>query len=188
MRVLSKIISQRLRSFSTSAETGVPLIFVSKSSDSRMFTGYLQTLMGSGSLGNETDHLLVRSMAQSPGYTTPLMVPMMVGTTGSGINVVSFHAVPDILDLPLKVDIFDGRNQKEIGHSALPADVDHEILQMIFWGYGGFKAHNIWLADVDRLVKFRTPEIENLYMKTFEKMTGIHFYETRGERRARIRI
>ncbi|MEM0155626.1 MAG: DNA double-strand break repair nuclease NurA [Thermoplasmataceae archaeon] len=175
--------------FHISAEVEVPLVFVSKSSDSRVFTRYLQTLIGdSGRFGDETDHLLVRSIAQSHGYTTPIMMPMKIGATGRRINVVSFHAVPDTIDLPLKVDIFNGKKQEEIIESPIPVEVNREILSMIFWGYGGIKAHNIWLADVDRLVKFKTPEIENLYMKTFEKMTGIHFYETRGERRARIRI
>lgn len=175
--------------FQASSEKDIPLIFISKSSDSRMFVKYLQGLSDDRSgYGDETDHLLVRSMAKTAGYTTPLQVPMYAGRERKRINVVTFHAVPDTIDLPMKVDIFSGKYQKENAHGTIPVSVRNDILEMIFWGYGGIKAHNIWLADVDRLVKFRTPEIENLYMKTFERMTGIHFYETRGERRARIRI
>jgi len=175
--------------FEVASETGVPLVFVSKSSDSRMFIRYLQGIIGDPARRvEETDHLLVRSMSKFSGYTTPLIVPMKMGGENRMVNVVTFHAVPDTMDLPIKVDIYSPSAQKVQSDGPKPASVSKDILNMIFWGYGGLKAHNIWLADVDRLVKFRTPEIENLYMKTFERMTGIQFYETRGERRARIRI
>jgi hypothetical protein len=175
--------------FGIASETGVPLVFVSKSSDSRMFVRYLQGMMGDPARKTEeTDHLLVRSMARFSGYTTPLIVPMKIGAENRKVNVVTFHAVPDTMDLPIKVDVYSGSAQDIVSDRPKPALVSEALLNMIFWGYGGLKTHNIWLADVDRLVKFRTPEIENLYMKTFERMTGIQFYETRGERRARIRI
>ena len=175
--------------FGIASETGVPLVFVSKSSDSRMLIRYLQGMMGDPARKTEeTDHLLVRSMARFSGYTTPLIVPMKIGAENRKVNVVTFHAVPDTMDLPIKVDVYSGSAQDMVSDGPKPAPVSEDLLNMIFWGYGGLKAHNIWLADVDRLVKFRTPEIENLYMKTFERMTGIQFYETRGERRARIRI
>ena len=175
--------------FGIASETGVPLVFVSKSSDSRMFVRYLQGMMGDPARKTEeTDHLLVRSMARFSGYTTPLIVPMKIAAENGKVNVVTFHAVPDTMDLPIKVDVYSGSAQDIVSDRPKPALVSEALLNMIFWGYGGLKTHNIWLADVDRLVKFRTPEIENLYMKTFERMTGIQFYETRGERRARIRI
>ncbi len=172
-----------------SSETGVPLVFISKSSDSRMFIQHLQGIIGdTARRTEETDHLLIRSMAKFSGYSTPLLVPMKPVPTNVKYNIVSFHAVPDVVDLPLKIDVFTGDSQEVHTDAPIPVSVNEDLLNMVFWGYGGIKAHNIWLADIDRLVKFRTPEIENLYMKTFERMTGIQFYETRGERRARIRI
>ena len=38
------------------------------------------------------------------------------------------------------------------------------------------------------MVKFRAAEMENVYMKAFESEIGVEFYETRGERRARLRV
>ena len=35
---------------------------------------------------------------------------------------------------------------------------------------------------VSDMVKFRTDEVERIYMATFERIIGIPFYETRGER------
>ena len=68
------------------------------------------------------------------------------------------------------------------------SDISENIRNLLFWGYGGLKVHNIWLSRVDDLVKFRSEETENVFMRAFEKEIGISLYETRGERRARIRI
>ena len=62
------------------------------------------------------------------------------------------------------------------------------IVDTIFWAYAGQKVYNIWLSKVDNMVKFRSEEVEKIYMRQFEKTIGIPMYETRGERRARIRI
>jgi len=62
------------------------------------------------------------------------------------------------------------------------------VLKVMIYGYTGYKVYNLWLSDIDNMVKFRKNEVENVYLKEFERVVGIPFYETRGERRARIRI
>ena len=59
---------------------------------------------------------------------------------------------------------------------------------MVYGGYAGLKLHNIWLAKVDRKVRISRQESENVFMKMFEDMVGMQMIESRGERRARIRI
>lgn len=182
-------------------DNNIPMVFIAKSSETSVLRRYLLEGLKDHGLSDEemkdeklqkrTDHLLVKSFADSSGYTTPLRVTMDTGKNDAGIqnlNVVTFHALPDHNDLPVKVDLVLPEAQDEVLKQASEYRVPDRILDMIFWGYGGLKTHNIWLADVDREVKFRQREVEELYMKTFEKIIGIAFYETRGERRARIRI
>lgn len=182
-------------------EQKLPLVFIAKSSESMIFRRFLldkiqnEILDDNGkkeeSVVRRTDHLLLKSFANESGYTVPLALPYRTdkGVMGtSHVNVVSFHALPDINDLPIKIDLVLPEVQSMELKGPTEFDVDTDLIDMIFWGYGGLKTHNIWLADVDREVKFGHKEVENLYMRTFEKIIEIPFYETRGERRARIRI
>lgn len=184
----------------TCIERKIPLVFIAKSSESKIFKNFLlrsinmeksEAVTGEMKSAN-TDHYLVRSLADSPGYTTPLVVPINMkwnhDTDKEKLNVVTFHALPRIDDLPIKVDVIVPEAQEFSHERTEKFQIGEKIIDMIFWGYGGLKTHNIWLADIDRLVKFKTKEVEEVYMKTFERKTGIQFYETRGERRARLRI
>lgn len=179
------------------SDKGIPVIFMAKSSESKLFRTYLLGLVrqeqrGPGLLEREeklnaSDHFLVKSLAKFPGYTVPLLqaVPKIWGE--GKFPVLTTHMLPRVNDLPLKVDVVfstGGQVPDATEGSALP----HDVLNLLFWGYGGLKTYNIWLADVDRLVKFRNSEVENIYMKAFEREIGVSFYETRGERRARLRI
>ncbi len=176
---------------------GIPVIFMAKSSESKLFRTYLlglvrQEMGKSEALEDEeklsaSDHFLVKSLARKAGYTMPLLqaVPRIWGE--GKFPVITTHMLPRLNDLPLKVDFVfstDALVPDATEGSTLPDDV----LNLLFWGYGDLKTYNIWLADVDRLVKFRNSEVENIYMKAFEREIGVSFYETRGERRARLRI
>lgn len=178
---------------------GIPVVFMAKSSETSLFRRYLLTLLkrrnaDPGLLADEeqinaNDHFLVKSLSTSTGYTMPLLQPVrkLWENAGEKFPLITSHIVPEFKDLPLKVDVFMSMGDPvpdEIERGSLREDV----LNLLFWGYGGLKTYNIWLADVDRLVKFRNSEVENIYMKAFEREIGISFYETRGERRARLRI
>lgn len=179
----------------------IPLVFIAKSSESSIFRRYLLERISKDGIAEDsihgekeakrTDHLLIKSFAKKAGYTIPLSV--QYPTFGEEneqkhLNVITLHAIPDATDLPVKVDVVVPEAQNQDKGKTIWAEIRESILDMVFWGYGGLKTHNIWLADVDREVKFTQKEIESLYMRTFEKVVGIPFYETRGERRARIRI
>ncbi len=179
----------------------IPMVFVAKSSESAMLRNHILDGLDRGKFPEDlirgekehkrTDHLIVKSFASGSGYTTPLKVSFDADRKWFGdsrMNVVTFHALPDSNDLPVKVDLVLPGAQGQASAKPSAYDLEEDIINLIFWGYGGLKTHNIWLADVDREVKFRQKEIEELYMRTFERVVGVPFYETRGERRARIRI
>lgn len=173
-----------------SSELGIPLVFMAKSSESRVFKEYLLQELSRRNMNTDfvrgeqesrvNDHYLVKSLASVPGYTRPLQQKGILKVSGGEKEYVyhTTHLLPDPKDLPLKMDVYNG----DIG------GIGNDILSLAFWGYGDIKVHNIWLADVDRLVKFRNDEVESIYMRAFEREVGISLYETRGERRARIRI
>ncbi len=183
----------------TASNKKIPVIFMAKSSETSIFRRYLITLLKREKADQRlleeeenlraNDHFLVKSLATSEGFTRPLLQPVkkMWENDGGKFPLLTTHIVPRFNDLPLKVDVFTSLEDPvpdEIEGGMLGED----ILNMMFWAYGDLKTYNIWLADVDRLVKFRNSEVENIYMKAFEKEIGISFYETRGERRARLRI
>lgn len=186
---------------STCLKSDIPMIFIAKSSETTVLRRFILDHLGDHGMTQEemaeekgkkrTDHLLVKSFATGSGYTTPLRVSVEVGKNDAGLgklNVVTLHALPDSNDLPIKVDLVLPQAQEGMHGREEKYEVPEDIIDLLFWGYGGLKTHNIWLADVDREVKFRQKEVEELYMRTFERIIGIPFYETRGERRARIRI
>jgi NurA-like 5'-3' nuclease len=125
----------------------------------------------------------VHSLARDIGFTRPINEPLWNPNGKSGTLVTS-HFVPDPVDLPMKVEFIDPRIHREGNDTGISGD----LLNLVFWGYGSIKSHNVWLSEVDKLVKFRSAEMENVYMKAFERYVGVEFYETRGERRARLRV
>ena len=161
------------------------IVFLSKSSESRSLVS--EIIKNSDKRKEErsnitgiVDHVLIKSLARSPGYSIPVEFPSSnLLTKGS---IWTFHLLPELNDLPLKID-FVSSSEKSYDNAML-----ERIVDTIFWAYAGQKVYNIWLSKVDNMVKFRSEEVEKIYMRQFEKTIGIPMYETRGERRARIRI
>jgi NurA-like 5'-3' nuclease len=186
-RTLAKLVESCI-------EKNIPLIFVAKSSESRILKDFMlkKALMGkeAGRFRTVTDHVIVRSIASKVGYTSPIRINMRNPESGSGreTGIATFHVMPHLMDVPMKIDVVSAELQTDLHEDPETVDLKSDLLGFLFWGYTGLKIHNIWLAEVDRIVKFNNREIEDLYMKTFEREIGIEFYETRGERRARIRI
>jgi NurA-like 5'-3' nuclease len=166
-------------------ESGAITVFLSKSSESRSLVSEIIKSSGKGSeerssMTRIVDHVLIKSMAQSPGYSIPVKFPHSnLAIDGS---IWTFHLLPELNDLPLKID-FISSSENRYDNAKL-----ERIVDTIFWAYAGQKVYNIWLSKVDNMVKFRSEEVEKIYMRQFEKTIGIPMYETRGERRARIRI
>ncbi|MCL4452033.1 MAG: DNA double-strand break repair nuclease NurA [Candidatus Thermoplasmatota archaeon] len=165
-------------------EMGSEIVFLSKSSESRSLVSKITNDSGNGQdealrTGRIVDHVLIKSLAKSPGYSIP------VNFRASGIeirdSIWSFHLLPNLNDLPMKIDFVSSKDGYD--NSIL-----EKIVDTVFWAYAGQKVYNIWLSKVDNMVKFRSDEVERIYMRQFEKTIGIPMYETRGERRARIRI
>ena len=172
----------------------IPLIFVAKSSESRILRDFIVKKAFPGSDGNQfrtlTDHVIVRSLSKGVGFTSPIKIsiPYSQSKSERELGIATFHIMPHLMDVPMKIDIVSADLQNDLHKEPDTVDLPCDLLGFLFWGYTGLKIHNIWLAEVDRIVKFNNREIEDLYMKTFEREIGIEFYETRGERRARIRI
>ncbi|WP_393971538.1 DNA double-strand break repair nuclease NurA [Oxyplasma meridianum] len=172
----------------------IPLIFVAKSSESRILRDFIIKKAFPGGEVNHlmtmTDHVIVRSLSKRVGFTSPIKISL--GNSGSKagkkIGIATFHIMPHLRDVPIKIDIVLPELQNDLHQEPEIVHLQSDLIGFLFWGYSGLKIHNIWLAEVDRSVKFNHREIEDLYMKTFEREVGIEFYETRGERRARIRI
>lgn len=169
-------------------EKEVKLIFIAKTSESTSFRERLAEMTGIQSM-NEfcpgiTDHLIVKSLAEYPGFTYPTDTRIKLGPQWirDGYVVKTFHVLPDMRDVPMKVDVLEKEDRKD--NEIIP----HDVLSLIYGGYLGLKVHNIWLTKVDKRVRISRQEAENVFMRIFEDMTGINMAETRGERRARIRI
>ncbi len=149
----------------------IDLIYIAKSSVDNSFRRLLLNNISDeekSKLMDASDHLIIKSLATAPGYTEPVL----------DNNYIIFDVLPDITDIPLKINVVSKNALNNI----------NDIINLIFYGYNGYRNYNIWLYQADRTVKFRRKEVENLYMKTFEKMTGITFYESRGDRRARLHV
>lgn len=175
-------------------EIGTTLVFISKSSYTEDFKKYLLSrtrndpetlkIIEKESKIYKNDHYIIKSFARERGYTTPVMYRKSL--EGNDINYVSFDVLPDPLDLPFKVQVLSRDFVKEDLEQE-PYNLDEKLINILFYGYTGYKIYNLWLVDVDKKVKFRSQEMEKIYMRAMERELGITFYETRGERRARIR-
>lgn len=163
-------------------EKRIVLIFIGKSSETMILK---RTILESDTNAPDnimkqaiTDHLLIKSIVQNPGYTEPIFVEKEI-VKGQKISFYTMHVLPSMDDTPMKVDFI------------IPGDsvIDHrDIVSWIMWGYTGLKNHNLWISLADKRVKFHREETEDIIMKQFIKMAGSENVETRGERRARIRI
>ncbi|WP_298276290.1 DNA double-strand break repair nuclease NurA [Ferroplasma sp.] len=187
VKTLKEVIKRAL-------DKNITLIFMAKSSYTDCFKKYL---LGTARKDPETlkiiekesgiyrnDHYLIKSFAREKGYTQPVMYRKNI--EGTDISYVSLDVLPDPEDLPLKVQIISRDFLREV-LDARAYNMDEKIINLIFYGYTGYKVYNLWLVDVDKKVKFRSVEMERIYMRALERKLGITFYETRGERRARIR-
>lgn len=166
----------------TAARSKTVIVFLSKSSESRtLMRKIIEILKMDKQSLQYVDQVLIRSMAEFPGFSVPIRFDLPLPYAKDALTVWSSHIVPVLHDLPLKIDF--------ITQGAVYDDsVFKQILDTIFWGYTGVKVHNLWISRVDSMVKFRTEIMERIYMRHFEKTVGVDFPETRGERRARIRI
>ncbi len=163
-------------------EKRIVLIFIGKSSETMILK---RTILESDTNAPDnirkqsiTDHLLIKSIVQNPGYTEPIFVEKEI-VKGQKISFYTMHVLPSMDDTPMKVDFI------------IPEDsvIDHrDIVSWIMWGYTGLKNHNLWISLADKRVKFHREETEDIIMKQFIKMAGSENVETRGERRARIRF
>ena len=163
------------------------LVFISKSSDSKVFK---KEMLDGSDLDDSTrkkeysnsvtDHTIIKSLAKFPGYSTPITIDRSY--RGENLRIVTTHLLPALNDTPMRIDVIfmDGEGNID--------DITEQIVRMVIWAYSGLKVHNVWLSDVDRRIKFTREESEEVLMKAFEKETGVIMPETRGERRARIRI
>ncbi|KAA8922674.1 DNA double-strand break repair nuclease NurA [Thermoplasma sp.] len=169
-----------LRSLLEAAAGKTTLVFVSKSTRSRVLRDTLldeaehNQLVDAERNSWHFDHYIIKSLAERPGYIKPLPVRMGIGNLS--LEVMVSDILPRLEDVPIRFEVFG---------SHVPFE---KVLQVMMYGYTGYKVYNLWLSDIDNMVKFRKNEVENVYLKEFERTTGIPFYETRGERRARIRI
>ncbi|MGC8506395.1 MAG: DNA double-strand break repair nuclease NurA [Thermoplasmata archaeon] len=181
---------QTLEKLITSAcEKMSRLIFIAKTSESQAFKKYLIDKSGEYSAGEKcsgvTDHLIVKSLAEYTGFTSPTDTVLKIGPqwVRERFIVKTFHLLADMRDVPMKVDTLE-----DITKVTGKYGIHDSVLSVIYGGYAGLKLHNIWLAKVDRKVRISRQESENVFMKMFEDTVGMQMVETRGERRARIRI
>ncbi|EQD35135.1 serotonin receptor related protein, partial [mine drainage metagenome] len=143
------------------AEKGTVIAFVSKSSESRSLISRI--MKDSDPVPEESeertahivDHVLIKSLAKRPGYSKPVLF----GGSGFSLpgSIWTFHLLPSISDLPMKIDFLSQGSEYDPG-------ILRMIVDTLFWAYSGQKVYNIWLSKVDNMVKFRTEEVEkNLY-------------------------
>ncbi|WP_297217427.1 DNA double-strand break repair nuclease NurA [Thermoplasma sp.] len=169
-----------LRKLLETATKKTTLVFVSKSTRSRILRDTLLSEVDQSTVTEAErnswhfDHYIIKSMAEKPGYVKPIDVRMNIGNAAFDIKVSDL--LPRVEDVPIRFEVIGG---------TVPFE---EVLKVMIYGYTGYKVYNLWLSDIDNMVKFRKNEVENVYLKEFERVVGIPFYETRGERRARIRI
>ncbi|MCL4326800.1 MAG: DNA double-strand break repair nuclease NurA [Candidatus Thermoplasmatota archaeon] len=165
------------------------LIFIAKTSESQVFKRYLIEKTGEYSASDKcsgvTDHLIVKSLAEFTGFTNPTDTVLKIGPQWirERFIVKTFHLLADMRDVPMKVDTIEDTTV-DSGR----AGIHDSVISVVYGGYAGLKLHNIWLAKVDRKVRISRQESENVFMKMFEDMVGMQMIESRGERRARIRI
>ncbi|MGP6220161.1 DNA double-strand break repair nuclease NurA [Caldiplasma sukawensis] len=159
-------------------ENSTTIIYLSKTSETRKFLRDIIT----GDIDFQraiekryiTDHMLLRSVCERPGYTVPLESDIMEGFHE---KYYTFHIIPEIGDTPMKVDFI-----------SFSEDVDEKIVcGWIMEGYSSLSVHNVWLVAADRIAKITRDEVENIINPYFDQESGLLFSETRGERRERFR-
>lgn len=103
--------------------------------------------------------------------------------------VISFYLLPSKSDIPLKVDLpawFFGFEDKFSNYDWPEiVNVDlNDILKLIVSGYCGLDNYNIWLVNVDNMVKLSRRVFEGVYLPKFEEIIG-GFITSRRYRRVR---
>ncbi len=158
------------------------LVYVGKTSDTTIFKRSILTSVGEIpdfiKKRSITDHLLIRSLAEFPGYTEPVRMDYELPDKKT-ISFYTTHILPSMSDTPMKVDFI------------FPADSPFDLKNLIswlIWAYTGLDNHNLWLSVADKKVKFSRNETEEIIMRMFFDAADSEIVETRGERRARIRF
>ena len=158
------------------------LAYVAKTSDTTIFKKYILSLekeipdfLKKRSI---TDHLLLHSLAEFPGYTEPVWKSYEISTAKT-VNFYTTHIIPSMNDTPMKVDFIIPENS--------PYTVEN-LISWLVWSYTGLDNHNLWISVADKKVKFSRNETEEIIMRMFFDTAGSEIVETRGERRARIRF
>jgi len=158
------------------------LAYVAKTSDTTIFKKHLLSLEGQTPefLKNRsiTDHLLLHSLAEFPGYTEPVWKSYELSTEKT-VYFYTTHILPSMDDTPMKVDFIIPE------HSSYTAE---NLISWLVWSYTGLDNHNLWISVADKMVKFSRNETEEIIMRMFFDTAGSEIVETRGERRARIRF
>lgn len=163
-------------------QNNTTIIYLSKTSETRKFLKDLLTgdidFQKSIEKRYITDHMLLRSVCETPGYTSPLEVDIegdiMEEFKG---KYYTFHIIPEIGDTPMKVDFI-----------SFSEGVDEKVVcGWIMDAYSSLSVHNVWLVAADRMAKITRDEVEKIINPYFEEASGLIFSETRGERRERFR-
>jgi len=103
--------------------------------------------------------------------------------------IISFHILPSLSDIPLKIDIpayffgFEDKFMDFIWPEIIDVDLSN-ILNLLSSGYCGPENYNIWLSNVDGMVKLSRRVFESIYLPKFEDILG-SIVTSRGYRRVR---
>ena len=103
--------------------------------------------------------------------------------------IISFHVLPSLGDIPMRVDVpawFFNVDEKFINFKwpeAIDVDVT-PILNILSAGYCGLDNHNVWLTNVDRMVRLGRRVFEDMYLSKFEEIVNAKV-TSRGYRRVR---
>lgn len=103
--------------------------------------------------------------------------------------IISFHIYPSTFDIPLRIDIpafCFGFEDKFIDFQwPEAAEIDLSgFLKLLASGYCGPEDYNIWLSNVDRMVRLSRRIFESVYLPKFEDVIG-GITTSRGYRRVR---
>ena len=161
-------------------EKKIIVLYISKTSETSVMKKELhkneKTLPDFVKINNLTDHVLIKSIAEKPCYTDPIL--MQSEYEGYMCNFQTVHVLPEMDDLPMKIDM--------IIPEGVTTSVD-EIISWMMWGYTGIRSHNLWVSLVDKKVKLNR-DTTRVVMEMFENEIEVWNAETRGQRRERIRL
>ena len=161
-------------------EKKIIILYISKTSDTGVMKKEIhkneKSLPQFVKESNITDHVLIKSIAEKPCYTEPMLI--QGGNTEYNCEFQTIHVLPAMDDLPMKIDFIIPEGAKT---------TVEDIVSWMMWGYSGLRSHNIWASLVDKKVKL-SRDTTRIVMEMFENEIGVWNAETRGQRRERIRL